>query len=139
MNQIPTSTETFTIGQFARKAAVSVETLRFYQRKGLLRLPEKPYGGIRRYGDEDIKRVRFIKKAQRLGFSLEEIGQLLKLQDGTHCAEAQKIAQHKLAFIEQKIADLQSLKAILVSYVQACENSTGDKACPLISGLLAEE
>lgn len=71
--------ETLTIGAFAKAAGVNVETIRFYQRKGLLLEPEKPYGGIRRYGPTEVARVKFVKSAQRLGFSLDEVAQLLKL------------------------------------------------------------
>ena len=87
---------TFTIGAFADAGGVNVETIRFYQRKGLLTEPEKPLGGIRRYGLEDVTRVRFIKSAQRLGFSLEEIAELLRLEDGAHCQEASSLATRKL-------------------------------------------
>lgn len=80
--------ENLTIGVFAKAAGVNVETIRFYQRKGLLPEPDKPYGSIRRYGEADVTRVRFVKSAQRLGFSLDEIAELLRLDDGTHCEEA---------------------------------------------------
>lgn len=75
--------ENLTIGVFAKAAGVNVETIRFYQRKGLLREPDKPYGSIRRYGEADVVRVKFVKSAQRLGFSLDEIAELLRLDDGT--------------------------------------------------------
>ncbi|RCZ60771.1 MerR family transcriptional regulator [Escherichia coli] len=71
--------ENLTIGVFAKAAGVNVETIRFYQRKGLLREPDKPYGSIRRYGEADVVRVKFVKSAQRLGFSLDEIAELLRL------------------------------------------------------------
>ncbi|RCY41623.1 MerR family transcriptional regulator [Escherichia coli] len=74
--------ENLTIGVFAKAAGVNVETIRFYQRKGLLREPDKPYGSIRRYGEADVVRVKFVKSAQRLGFSLDEIAELLRLDDG---------------------------------------------------------
>ena len=77
--------ETLTIGAFAKAAGVNVETIRFYQRKGLLLEPDRPIGGIRRYGPTDVDRVKFVKSAQRLGFNLDEVAQLLKLEDGTHC------------------------------------------------------
>jgi MerR family transcriptional regulator, mercuric resistance operon regulatory protein len=77
-----------TIGAVAKAAGVNVETVRFYQRRALLAEPDKPYGGIRRYGADDVARVRFVKAAQRLGFSLDEIAGLLQLDDGTHCDEA---------------------------------------------------
>ncbi|MCW3717648.1 MerR family transcriptional regulator, partial [Burkholderia cenocepacia] len=78
------STVNWTIGALATAADVGVETIRFYQRKGLLSEPHKPYGGIRRYGAADVARLRFVKSAQRLGFTLEEVGELLRLEDGTH-------------------------------------------------------
>mgnify|MGYP002648737532 CR=1 FL=1 len=71
--------ENLTIGSFAKVAKVNVETIRFYQRKGLLPEPDKPYGSIRRYGEADVARVRFVKSAQRLGFSLDEIAELIAL------------------------------------------------------------
>src|SRR3546814_6621658 len=86
--------ENLTIGVFARTAGVNVETIRFYQRKGLLPEPDKPYGSIRRYGETDVTRVRFVKSAQRLGFSLDEIAELLRLEDGTHCEEASRSEEH---------------------------------------------
>ncbi|BBM05535.1 hypothetical protein HAALTHF_21370n [Vreelandella aquamarina] len=82
--------ENLTIGVFAKAAGVNVETIRFYQRKGLLPEPDKPYGSIRRYGAADVTRVRFVKSAQRLGFSLDEIAELLRLDDGTHCEGGQQ-------------------------------------------------
>jgi MerR family mercuric resistance operon transcriptional regulator len=80
--------ESLTIGAFAKAAGVNVETIRFYQRKGLLPEPDKPYGSIRRYGEADVARVKFVKSAQRLGFSLDEVAGLLRLDDGAHCDEA---------------------------------------------------
>ena len=80
-----------TIGVFAKAVGVNVETIRFYQRKGLLPEPSKPHGSIRRYGETDVMRVRFVKSAQRLGFSLDEIAELLRLEDGTHCDEASSL------------------------------------------------
>jgi len=74
--------EYLTIGALAKAAGVNVETIRFYQRKRLLSEPERPLGGIRRYGSADVARVKFVKSAQRLGFSLDEVGQLLTLEDG---------------------------------------------------------
>ncbi len=124
-----------TIGQLAKMASVSVETIRFYQRKHLIPTPPKPYGSIRRYSLEDVKRVRFIKSAQKLGFSLAEIANLLRLEDGTHCAEAKAIAESKLISIRQKIADLKTLEKILESYTSNCENKTNNTPCPIISNL----
>lgn len=110
-----------TIGTFAQAAGVNVETIRFYQRKGLLPEPDKPYGGIRRYGKADVARVRFVKSAQRLGFGLDEIAQLLRLEDGARCAEARVLAEHKLKDVREKLADLARLEAVLAELVGACQ------------------
>src|SRR3569833_2587283 len=88
--------ENLTIGSFAKATGVNVETIRFYQRKGLLPETIKPLDGIRRYGKADVTRVRFVKSAQRLGFSQDEISELLRLEDGTHCDEASSLAERKL-------------------------------------------
>lgn len=94
----------FTIGTFAAEASVNVETVRYYQRKGLLAEPERQVGSIRRYGPADVARVKFVKAAQHLRFSLDEIGALLQLEDGTHCNEARALAQHKLDVRERPAA-----------------------------------
>ncbi|AJZ56866.1 Hg(II)-responsive transcriptional regulator [Paraburkholderia fungorum] len=127
--------ESLTIGAFAKAAGVNVETIRFYQRKGLLLEPERPYGSIRRYGAGDVTRVRFVKSAQRLGFSLDEIADLLKLEDGTHCDEASSLAEHKLLDIQDKLADLERMEAVLTQLVRACHSRKGNVSCPLIASL----
>ncbi len=127
--------ENLTIGAFAKAAGVSVETIRFYQRKGLLPEPVKPYGGIRRYGEADVTRVRFVKSAQRLGFSLSEIAELLQLEDGTHCEEASGLAEHKLKDVREKMIDLARLEAVLFELVCACRARKGSVSCPLIASL----
>ncbi len=124
-----------TIGGLADTAGVNVETIRFYQRKGLMPEPEKPYGSIRRYRAAELARVRFIKSAQRLGFSLEEIGELLKLEDGTHCDEARLLAEHKLVDVRQKLADLQRIESVLAALVARCCAVSGRVNCPLIASL----
>ena len=127
--------ENLTIGVFATAAGVNVETIRFYQRKGLLPEPDKPYGSIRRYGEADVTRVRFVKSAQRLGFSLEEIAELLKLDDGTHCDEASHLAEHKLQHVREKMAHLARMEAVLSELVCACHAREGNVSCPLIASL----
>ena len=127
--------ENLTIGTFAKEAGVNVETIRFYQRKGLLPEPDKPYGGIRRYGELDVTRVRFVKSAQRLGFSLDEIGELLRLEDGAHCKDARLLAERKLADVREKLADLSQMEAVLAKLVRSCRNSKGKVFCPLIASL----
>lgn len=130
--------ENLTVGAFARAAGVNVETIRFYQRKGLLPEPVKPHGSIRRYGQADVTRMRFVKSAQRLGFSLEEIGELLRLEDGTHCDEASRLAEHKLRDVRGKLADLARMEAALATLVDACHARSGNVSCPLIAALQEE-
>jgi MerR family mercuric resistance operon transcriptional regulator len=127
--------EDLTIGAFAKAAGVNVETIRFYQRKGLLPEPDKPYGSIRRYGETDVTRVRFVKSAQRLGFSLDEVAELLKLDDGAHCEEASGLAEHKLKDVREKMADLARMEAVLSELVCACHLRQGNVSCPLIASL----
>jgi len=124
-----------TIGAFAKAAGVNVETIRFYQRKGLLLEPDKPHGSIRRYGEPDVPRVQFVKSAQCLGFSLNEIAELLRLEDGTHCEEASRLAQHKLGDVREKLADLSRMEATLSALVGACHANKGKISCPLIASL----
>ncbi|EQQ61245.1 mercuric resistance operon regulatory protein [Escherichia coli HVH 109 (4-6977162)] len=130
--------ENLTIGVFAKAAGVNVETIRFYQRKGLLREPDKPYGSIRRYGEADVVRVKFVKSAQRLGFSLDEIAELLRLDDGTHCEEASSLAEHKLKDVREKMADLARMETVLSELVCACHARKGNVSCPLIASLQGE-
>jgi len=131
------STETLTIGVLADAAGVNVETIRFYQRKGLMQEPHRPLGGIRRYGDADLARVRFIKSAQRLGFSLDEIADLLKLEDGSHCTEAREQAERKLSDVRARLADLQRIEGALLGLIERCCAANGKVQCPLIAALQA--
>lgn len=124
-----------TIGAFAKAAGVNVETIRFYQRKGLLPEPEKPSGGIRRYGTTDVSRVRFVKSAQRLGFSLDEVAQLLKLEDGTHCNETAAFAALHLADVRARLADLRRMESALSKLVKECGAHPDSLSCPLIAAL----
>lgn len=127
--------QTYTISGIAQAAGVNVETIRFYQRRGLLVEPAKPAGGIRRYGDAEVARVQFIKAAQRLGFSLDEIAQLLQFDDGTRCADARAIAERKLVDVRQRLQDLQRIEAALAQWVDRCASRRGAVSCPLIDAL----
>ena len=129
------ASENLTIGAFAKAGGVNVETIRFYQRKGLLPEPERPYGRIRRYGQTDVARVKFVKSAQRLGFSLEEISQLLRLEDGTHCGEAAELAALRLADVRARLADLKRMETALSKLVSECDAHHGNASCPLIAAL----
>ena len=130
--------ENLTIGSFAKVAKVNVETIRFYQRKGLLPEPDKPYGSIRRYGEADVARVRFVKSAQRLGFSLDDIAELLRVADGPHCDEVSHLAEHKLQDVREKMADLTRMEAVLSELVCACHAQGENVSCPLIAALHGE-
>jgi MerR family mercuric resistance operon transcriptional regulator len=131
--------ERLTIGEFAKQGGVNVETIRYYQRRGLLQEPDKPREGFRRYPQESVKRIRFIKRAQVLGFTLEEIHGLLALDERKACVETRGMAAHKLELIEQKIADLSRMRKALSRLVRACDASSSDDPCPIIHSLLAEE
>lgn len=131
--------DNLTIGTFAKAAGVNLETIRFYQRKGLLPEPDKPYGSIRHYDETDVKRVRFVKSAQQLGFSLDEVAVLLRLEDGTHCEEAGSLAEQKLKDVRKKLADLVRMESALSDLVCACHAMKGHVSCPLIYSLQGEK
>lgn len=127
--------DTLTISGLARSAAVSIETIRFYQRKGLMPEPRRPPGSIRRYGPPDVERVRFIKTAQRLGFALVEIADLLVLEDGTHCSEARELAQRKLDDVRLRLTDLRRMESALARLVKECRAARGKVICPMVAAL----
>lgn len=129
--------ENLSIGAFAKAAEVNVETIRFYQRKGLLPEPNRPLGRIRRYGQADVARVKFVKSAQRLGFSLDEVGQLLTLEDGTHCREAAEVAALRLVDVRARLVDLKRMESALSKLVRECHAHRGSISCPLIASLHA--
>ncbi|MDE2146560.1 MAG: Hg(II)-responsive transcriptional regulator [Burkholderiales bacterium] len=132
---MPATPQTLTIGALAAEVGVNVETVRFYQRRGLLAEPARPPGGVRRYGPGDAARVRFVKSAQRVGFSLDEVAQLLQLEDGTGCGQARAIATQRLHDVRQRLADLQRIEAALAALVARCASARGRVACPLIGAL----
>lgn len=125
------------IGQLAAAAGVGVETIRFYQRKGLLVQPLRGRGQIRRYLPADASRVRFIKSAQALGFSLVEVADLLRLVDGTRCDDAKRIADARLRVVQAKLRELRRIEKALRSTIAACSNSSDRRRCPLILSLRA--
>ena len=128
-----------TIGAFAAAVGVNVETIRYYQRQGLLREPQRPLGGIRRYDQADVARLAFIKSAQQLGFSLDDIAELLRLEDGTHCEEASRLAEAKLDDVRGKLARLQRIEATLSEIVGRCHSARqGSVSCPLIASLQSQ-
>ncbi len=128
----------FTIGRLAAAAQVNVETVRYYQRIRLMPVPKKAAGGIRRYGAAELSRLKFIKTAQGLGFTLEEVADLVKLDDGTHCKEAHAIAAQKLEAVRARLRDLKSIERSLARLVRQCETRRGAIRCPLIDSLIRD-
>ena len=131
-------TTKLTIGRLADEAGVNVETIRYYQRRGLMAEPAKPMGGHRRYDSVAIKRVRFIKRAQVLGFTLEEVGSLLDLDEACACVETRELAAHKLQVIEDKLADLKAMRKALTALLRQCETGATQGNCPIIHALAAD-
>lgn len=127
--------ETYTIGTLARHTGVHLETIRYYQRRGLVGEPERPLGGIRRYTENHVRRLRFIRQAQELGFSLDEVGDLLKLEDGAHCREARTLGERRLADVRNKLMDLQRIESALAALMDRCGSVKGRVRCPLIASL----
>ncbi len=126
------------IGRLAAKAGVNVETIRYYQRRGLLSEPAKPLNGHRRYPADWAKRVRFIKRAQVLGFTLEEITRLLRLDAAHACAETRDLAARKVHIIEQKLADLAVMHKALAKLMRQCASLDGTGICPIIDALATD-
>jgi MerR family mercuric resistance operon transcriptional regulator len=129
--------ENLTIGTLAKRGGVNVETIRYYQRRGLLQEPSKPRNGFRRYPPELAKRIHFIKRAQNLGFTLEEIHGLLDLDERKACRQTREMATHKVELIEQKIKTLSKMRKALSRLVRACDASSASAPCPIIH-LLAD-
>lgn len=123
-----------TIGQAAKQLDIHIETIRFYERKGLIEQPPKPESGYRHYSTDSINRIRFIKRAQQLGFTLKEIINLLSLNDQP-CSQARELAEQKLASVKQKIQDLQQLEVGLKEMIKQCTNNASEEHCPIIDSL----
>ena len=126
-----------TIGQLATKAQVNVETVRYYERRGLIDRPDKPTTGYRQYSNEVLHRLLFIRRAQTLGFKLDEIENLLFLSVG-HCTEIQSLAKQKLDQVRDKVEDLQKLEAVLSDLVRQCGESVDKAHCPIVDTLRKE-
>ena len=126
-----------TIGQLAKIAGVGVETVRFYERKGLLAEPNRRPSGYRQYGEEVVNRLRFIKRAKELGFTLNEIKELLslRLDPTTTCADVKERAEEKIDDIEAKIRTLRRMKNALVKVTKACSGRGGTSECPILEAL----
>lgn len=129
---------TLTIGKLAKQANVTIETIRYYQRKGLLIEPTKPAIGYREYPSEAIFRLRFIKHAQQSGFTLKEIAELLSL-DGGHCKDVQQLAEKKRHQIDEQIKDLSALRKVLDNLVKGCQQDQSTHHCSLIDALYNQD
>jgi MerR family mercuric resistance operon transcriptional regulator len=132
-------TRSYTIGQLAAAAGVNVETVRYYQRRKLMTEPARPASGARRYGDQDAERLRFIKRAQAMGFTLAEIGSLLNLRARRSCHATRELASGKLEMVDSRIRQLRQLRKQLAELVAECEVNMDDSSCPIIERLVSRE
>lgn len=128
------ATKNLTIGTLAKAANVNIETIRYYQRIGLITEPDKPVQGYRIYPSATLKRLRFIKRAQQLGFSLAEITELLELGEGS-CRDVQKRAEEKRNQIDRQINDLQNLRSTLTDLIKTCQSGSDGNQCAIIETL----
>jgi MerR family transcriptional regulator, mercuric resistance operon regulatory protein len=120
-----------TIGALAKAAGVGVETVRYYQRRGLLPQPTRPAGEVRRYGEADVKRLKFIRSAQAAGFTLNEIGELIALDASDDRVRARELAQARVAAIDEKIAELREARDALAGLATDCAKKRGGP-CPIL-------
>jgi Hg(II)-responsive transcriptional regulator len=124
-------------GQVASQAGVNVETLRYYERRGLLPAPPRESSGYRAYGSEAVRVVRFVKRAQELGFSLDEVEALLDLAGGgpDACDAVQRMTGERIAELDRRIADLQAMRRSLQQLVATCHRPRNHRECPLICSI----
>lgn len=130
-----------TRGQVAASSGLDIETVRFYERQGLIKDPPRSEAGYRQYSEADVSRLHFVKRAKELGFSLKEIADLLTLQGKPDLSrtEVRTQAEAKLADIEEKIRDLTSIKAALLQLTRACSGQGTAETCPIMEALTQEE
>jgi MerR family transcriptional regulator, Zn(II)-responsive regulator of zntA len=127
--------ETMTRGELAKKCGVNIEALRYYEKRKLIDPPKRSETGYRLYTEDDVTRIRFIKNAQKLGFSLNEILELLKLRiyKNKSCEEARKKSQAKLEDVDNKIKTLKIIKRSLKELIKQCEEAIPTNHCPILS------
>lgn len=130
-----------TTGELADRADVNVQTVRYYERRGLLPEPPRTDAGYRRYGPEDVRRLRFIRRAQELGFTLDEIGELLELrvEDGSRCRPVERKAREVLGRVEEQMTDLRRIHEALVELVRKCEAAEPTEPCPILAAIDVDE
>ena len=126
-----------TIGEVAARARVNIQTVRYYERRGLLATPRRTAAGYRQYPEDVVARIRFIKRAQELGFTLEEIAELLALRvrHGEACGEVSRRAKARIAVVRQKLRDLENLTRALEGLVEACRRRAPTAECPILEAL----
>ena len=129
--------ETLTIGQLAKRAGLNIQTIRYYERRGLMPAPQRRESGYRYYLDEDLSRLEFIKHAKSLGFSLREISELLALRvDPDHtCDDFREEATQKISEIDFKIKQLRRIRKALLQLTLACQTKEATVACPILGFL----
>lgn len=130
---------TLTIGALAKSAGVGVETVRYYQRRGLLPANGTHRGAFRVYGSDEVARLRFIRRAQALGFSLDEVSELLALDEETDRDRARAFAQAKIADVESRIRQLEEMRSALQGLVSCCEHTEAPAPCPILHALATPE
>ena len=130
-----------TIGQVSKLTGVGVETIRFYERSGLLNAPERKSSGYRVYSEDIVDRLRFIRRAKDLGFALSEVESLLRLRVDSEvsCVQARQQALEKITEIEGKIQDLQRIRGALTELISACDEPREDTECPVLKALARQE
>lgn len=129
-----------TIGQLAKELGINIETIRYYERRGLIAEPPRRESGYREFSPEYVKRICFIKRAQTLGFTLREISELLSLADGKPtCQNIRKFAEDKVKDIETRIRDLEKIKEVLRDLVKKCLSNKKPSGCPIIECLIQHE
>lgn len=129
--------ETLRTGAVAARAGVNVQTLRYYERRGLLREPGRRASGYREYPPDTVRLVRFIKRAQDLGFTLVEIGELVRLRGGGagSCSEVRAAGEGKIESIDRKIGSLRSMRRALAALVASCRSDASTRKCPILEAL----
>ena len=127
--------QTYSIGAFAKAGGVGIETVRYYERRKLLAQPPRRHGSIRRYGEAELGRLRFIKRAQAAGFSLDEVGALIRFQKDQSCADTRALASAKLREVDSRLHELKRLRDDLRNWIAQCDSNPDKDCCPVLDAL----
>ena len=135
------NTDLLTIGKLAQQGRVNIQTIRYYERRGLIPKPNRSSSGYRLYDEAAVRRLGFVRKAQLLGFSLDEIDELLSLRmrPGITCGDIRKRARQKIATVEEKIAELTRIRGALAKLATACRGKGPTSECPILEALDADQ